>query len=112
MIKKLILTISIFLSLCGITYAGCYDMSSALCNKTFTTIISDITFEVEFSDSAFGPCPSGWTDITYPGGYIGAAYRSNPDNTVDIDNVGTFLLFDGKLLLIQDDLIILDPILE
>ena len=110
MIKRIILTIGILMSLCGFAYADCYDMSSALCNKTFETVISDITFEVEFSDSAFGPCPSGWTDITYPGGYISAAYRADSDNTVDIDGVGTFLLYDGKLLLITDGLIILDPV--
>jgi len=110
MIKRIILTIGILMSLCGFAYADCYEMSSALCNKTFETVISDITFEVEFSDSAFGPCPSGWTDITYPGGYIGAPYRADSDNTVDIDGVGTFLLYDGKLLLITDGLIILDPV--
>jgi hypothetical protein len=110
MIKRIILSIGILMSLCGFAYAGCSDMSGALCNKTFSTVISDITFEVEFSDSAFGPCPSGWADITYPGGYIGAPYRADPDNTVDIDGIGTFLLYDGKLILITEDAIILDPV--
>jgi len=110
MIKRIILSIGILMSLCGFAYADCYEVSSALCNKTFETVISDVTFEVEFSDSAFGPCPSGWADITYPGGYIGTPYWAKPDNTVDIEEVGTFLLYDGKLILITEDAIILDPV--
>lgn len=92
-------------------HAGdCYRYFDELIEQSFEVTLDEIDFTLYFSNSVYGPCPGGIAVLSYEDLEFDCDYTTTTD-IVTVEGL-EFILFNGKLILLPDEPLILEVVRE